>query len=111
MLHARKDYNDRIQDSAGIIPADEPVFLIRSCDQAGHLAIRAWAHIHRINGGSDHTYNLAMDHADKMEQWGKIHGTKAADTPQQDPELENLHCERILPVEGIIYEDEKVNPM
>ena len=29
MKHARKDYNERIQDNANLIPADEPVFLIR----------------------------------------------------------------------------------
>jgi hypothetical protein len=32
MFHARQDYNSRIQDSANIIPADEPVFLLRGQD-------------------------------------------------------------------------------
>lgn len=32
MLHDRKDYNRRIQDSENIIPEDEPVFLLRAQD-------------------------------------------------------------------------------
>lgn len=32
MKHARPDY-DRIQDPAGIIPEDEPVFLLRGQDR------------------------------------------------------------------------------
>ncbi len=78
MKHARDDYNERIQDSANEIPVDEPVFLIRAQDQAGHLAVRAWAHIHRLNGGSDTVYLMAMRHADLMERWPK---KKAADVP------------------------------
>jgi hypothetical protein len=78
VLHARKDYNERIQDSAKLIPEDEPVFLIRAQDQVGHAAVRGWAYMHRLNGGSDAAYTLAMEHADKMEQWPK---KKAADVP------------------------------
>ena len=78
MLHARNDYNERIQDSAKLIPDEEPVFLIRGQDQVGRLAVRAWAHLHRINGGSDTAYELAMAHADKMESWPKH---KVADVP------------------------------
>ncbi len=32
MLHGRKDYNDRIQDTSHIIPENEPVFLLRAQD-------------------------------------------------------------------------------
>lgn len=86
MKHARKDYNRRIQDSENLIPADEPVFLIRLIrgqDQVGHNAVRAWAHLHRTNGGSDTAYTLAMSHADVMEAWAKKHG-KAADVPADE---------------------------
>jgi hypothetical protein len=79
MIHARQDYNERIQDAANEIPADEPVFLIRAQDQVGGQAVRAWAHLHRVNGGSDRAYELAMSHADKMEQWPKH---KPADVPE-----------------------------
>jgi hypothetical protein len=84
MQHARKDYTDRIQDSAGEIPQDEPVFLIRGQDEVGHAAVRAWAHLHRQNGGSDPAYLLAMRHADRMEQWARMHGKKA-DLPEEEP--------------------------
>lgn len=80
MIHARKDYNERMQDSANLIPADEPVFLIRAQDQVGHAAVRAWAHLHRANGGSDVAYDLAMRHADLMECWPK---KKPADVPPE----------------------------
>jgi hypothetical protein len=81
MKHARADYNQRIQDAAGIIPIDEPVFLLRASDQAAAGAVRAWAHIHRLNGGSDIVYESAMRQADAMEAW-PVH--KAADLPRLD---------------------------
>ena len=80
MKHARKDYNERIQDAANLIPADEPVFLIRGQDTVGHAAVRSYAHLHRINGGSDAVYAAAMRHADLMEQWPK---KKSADVPEE----------------------------
>lgn len=83
MLHARKDYTERIQDAQNKIPADEPVFLIRAQDQVGATAVRAWAYLHRLNGGSDTTHDLAMRHADKMESWAKKHGSKPADVPPE----------------------------
>lgn len=42
MFHARADYQSRIQDSAGLIPAREPVFLIRGQDKAAIPAAEAW---------------------------------------------------------------------
>jgi hypothetical protein len=83
MKHARKDYNERIQDSANLIPADEPVFLIRAQDQVGSAAVRGWAHLHRVNGGSDVAYELAMRHADLMENWANTKGSKPADVPPE----------------------------
>jgi hypothetical protein len=80
MKHARDDYNARIQDAANEIPADEPVFLIRAQDKVGHLAVRGWAYMHRLNGGSDTAYSLAMAHADKMEAWPV---KKCADVPPE----------------------------
>jgi hypothetical protein len=83
MIHARRDYNERIQDSAHLIPEDCPVFLIIAKDQVSADAVRNWAHLHRVNGGSDTAFTLAMAHADRMEQWGKVHGTKGADVPPE----------------------------
>lgn len=42
MQHARDDYNTRIQDSAGKIPADEPVFLLRAQDPYAADAVQCW---------------------------------------------------------------------
>lgn len=84
MKHAREDYQRRIQDSENLIDVEEPVFLIRSSDQIGPQAVRAWCHLHRANGGSDTAFTQAMKHADLMEQWGKTHGTKAADCPPDE---------------------------
>jgi hypothetical protein len=67
MKHSREDYNSRIQDSAGIIGIDEPVFLLRAQDENAHAAVRAWAYLHRASGGQDAAYHAAMRHADLME--------------------------------------------
>jgi len=39
MKHARKDYNERIQDTANLIPQDEPVFLLRAQDPCAIYAM------------------------------------------------------------------------
>lgn len=83
MIHARKDYTRRIQDTDQQIPADEPVFLIRGQDAVGAAAVRAWAHLHRVAGGSDVAYSLAMAHADRMETWARTIKSKSADVPQE----------------------------
>lgn len=43
MIHARSDYQARIQDSANKIPDDEPVFLLRAQDATAAATIRYWA--------------------------------------------------------------------
>lgn len=42
MKHAREDYN-RIQDPAGLIPEDEPVFLLRGQDRFAPELVMDWA--------------------------------------------------------------------
>ena len=70
MRHARSDYN-RIQDPAFIIPADEPVFLIRGKDMAGAAAVRAWA-LEAQNVGADATIiDAALAHAKLMDAWAE----------------------------------------
>jgi len=68
MLHARDDYN-RMQDPAGLIPADEPVFLIRGQDIVGAYAVRAWADLNDKAGGDPEASRLAREHAVKMDAW------------------------------------------
>lgn len=68
MKHARTDY-DRIQDPAGLIPADEPVFLIRAKDAVSGDAVRAWADLHIKAGGDPAMAVAAYVQALKMDAW------------------------------------------
>jgi len=78
MIHARDDYN-RIQDPAGNIGEDEPVFLIRARDRVSVEAVRQWADLHVSAGGDPTLRDLAYDHAEKMFEWQKKNGCKLAD--------------------------------
>lgn len=70
MKHARSDY-DRFQDPAGLIPENEPVFLIRGQDKVGADAVRGWARLNAIVGGDPELTEAAREHADRMEEWPK----------------------------------------
>ena len=70
MRHAREDY-ERFQDPAGIIPDDEPVFLIRGQDTVGHHVVRTWAHLAEMIGADPDMIRMAREHADRMEAWPK----------------------------------------
>ena len=75
MIHARESYN-RIQDPAGKIPEDEPVFLLRAQDAAAGATVRAWADLNAELGGDPELSRLAREHAAKMDAW---HFHKPAD--------------------------------
>lgn len=66
MKHARPDY-DRIQDPANLIPADEPVFLLRGQDETAAKVVRYWAELNR--NGDKHAVELALSHAYEMDKW------------------------------------------
>jgi hypothetical protein len=68
MRHARADY-DRFQDPLNLIPADEPVFIIRAQDVSGAPAVRAWADLNDSNGGDPEASRLARVHAVLMDAW------------------------------------------
>jgi hypothetical protein len=69
MKHARKDYN-RIQDPANLIPADEPVFLLRAQDRTAAKVVRFWAWYNSLDADSDkNAIKLAESHADLMDKW------------------------------------------
>ena len=68
MIHARKDYN-RIQDPSGLIPENEPVFLIRAKDKVGAHTVRMWAVFAKSAGASKAIIGAALDQAEKMEAW------------------------------------------
>lgn len=80
MIHARTDY-DRIQDPAGLIPADEPVFLIRGKDQCGPAAVRAWAAEANVRGADPKMIAAALEHAFRMQQWQWDRGSQVPDMP------------------------------
>jgi hypothetical protein len=77
MKHSRADY-DRIQDPAGLIPDDEPVFLLRGQDELAAQHVRDWAEHAELRGCSPEVVAAARAHADKMDAWPK---KKLADLP------------------------------
>lgn len=67
MIHARDDYN-RIQDPAGKIPADEPVFLLRAQDELACKAVEYYAFLCG-KAQAPEVAAKAWEHAEKMRQW------------------------------------------
>ena len=80
MRHAREDYN-RIQDPAGLIPEDEPVFLIRGQDAVAPEAVEAWANLAETAGADQNIVEAARAQAKEMQHWGYKHGDKIPDLP------------------------------
>lgn len=78
MRHARGDYN-RIQDPTGAIPYKEPVFLVRGQDKIAHLAVRFWAVVNYLTGGSSNASSIAWQHAKDMRRWPT---KKSCDLPE-----------------------------
>ena len=81
MLHARKDYQERIQDSAHIIPEDEPVFLIRAQDIVGPDIVDLWADYAEDEGAASNIVEAARTHAKAMRKWQEDRGSKTPDMP------------------------------
>jgi hypothetical protein len=79
--HARSDYN-RIQDPAGIIPADEPVFLLRGQDVLAHIAVRHYAFM-AAQADRLEIAAAANAHAELMMVWAK----KLPDMPAEGAAL------------------------
>jgi hypothetical protein len=68
MKHARPDY-DRLQDPAGLIPEDEPVFLLRAQDVLAAGLVAEWARKAAQVGVRWEMCNLAFEHAARMRAW------------------------------------------
>lgn len=83
MRHAREDY-ERIQDPAGIIPDEEPVFLLRGQDVAAPDTVRNWALIAEKHGADPEIVRRARAHADRMEVWQGHGACKVPDLPGQE---------------------------
>lgn len=69
MKHARKDYNERVQDSANIIPAEEPVFLLRGQDPVAPDVLNHYAMKAREAGASEVLVNQVTCHAKAMREF------------------------------------------
>lgn len=87
MKHNRKDY-DRIQDPEGLIPKDEPVFLLRGKDAYTPATVRYWANkILEPYVGTvvpDHIQEMhdsTMRFATEIEEWQNANGSKEPDVP------------------------------
>lgn len=79
MKHAREDYN-RIQDPAGKIAEDEPVFILRAKDKFAPNALRHWADQLAWEVGEDNPLvKMAKTQADAMEVWASMNGSKTPD--------------------------------
>lgn len=68
MIHARDDYA-RIQDPAGLIGADEPVFLIRATDKTAAAVVQYWADLNHEREGDNTLSDLAHAHANRIREW------------------------------------------
>ncbi len=85
MLHARKSYNERVQDSANIIPKDEPVFLLRGQDKLAPDLLDIYVSRTRNTEGFDENIALAVtEHAQRMRVWQDNQKSKVADMEPDD---------------------------
>lgn len=69
MKHGRPDYDDRIQDKANKIPADEPVFLLRGQDKWGARVARYYADLLEAAGSPQEHIDAVRRQALEMQNW------------------------------------------
>ena len=81
MRHARPDY-DRIQDPAGLIPDDEPVFLVRGQDICALAALGAWIDEAIAYGAPANIVAAAREHYSAIADWQAVHSAKVPDMPR-----------------------------
>ena len=86
MKHSREDYN-RIQDPKGIIPEDEPVFLLRAQDEMAPVVVWMWAELYEQTGGDKELIELAKISACNMIKWQVLYGRKTADLVSKPREI------------------------
>lgn len=70
MKFTREDYNKRIVDTAGKIPEDEPVFLLRAQDVHAPATLRYYAQLLEEAGNLEMAAEL-RNHARQMLVWQK----------------------------------------
>jgi hypothetical protein len=101
MKHAREDYN-RIQDPAGLIPEDEPVFLLRAQDMLAPATIVWWSEQLAKRDGDPTLVKMAKGQADKMVAWQKAHGFKLPDLPKKAAPIQPNKITVLIPTPGRI---------
>ena len=87
MLHARKDYNERIQDSANLIPDDEPVFLLRAQDINALATLHEYGHLTRKSQNPNPAILKGVSRQiGRFINWRKSHtdSVKPADMEMED---------------------------
>ena len=83
MIHARKDYNNRIQDNANIIPVNEPVFLLRGQDILAPDLLRRYAEqLQEQCPEKEEMIHAVVEHGDAMEEWQRTINVKIPDMPE-----------------------------
>jgi hypothetical protein len=83
MKFPRTDYDNRIVDTAGEIPDEEPVMIIRGQDPAAKYALEAYARAFQDMGG-DHEHLVALNtHRQRMEEWAREHPHGPATVPAE----------------------------
>ena len=85
MLHAREDYNQRIQDSANLIPPDEPVFLLRGHDPQLPLILLNYLYDLKSRKHDPRVIKALENHLEVIMSWQKTHVTKMPDIPEDVP--------------------------
>ena len=85
MLHARNDYNRRIQDSENGIGAKEPVFIMRAQDNLMLPTLLHYLMLLSATACPDKVLKIAVvRHIDRVLTWQLENDTKDPDTPLRE---------------------------
>ena len=84
MKHLGTEYNERIQDTAGKIPEDEPVFLLRGQDELASRAVKFYAQLALENGVAPEQVQAITRQAQAMHLWPHRKKPDALATPDDD---------------------------
>lgn len=84
MRHKREDYNGRIVDLQGIIPEDEPVFLLRGKDPHAAKAVAYYAQLLAEAGADEDMVEASMEQSTLMDLWPHGKDRPFADMPAEE---------------------------
>ena len=78
MKHIRYDYN-RIQDPDGLIPFNEPVFLLRGQDRFAPAVLEFYAQLVEDDSEPSKIPEKTREHAENMREWQRNVKVKTPD--------------------------------